>query len=72
MFILLSCLVALLASKTHARHNITAALVALAPDPESDTETKLSADEKDAGSHLDLSWSLVAVSASVSFIVVLA
>lgn len=47
VLVLLWFFLGLLIRTTHARHNITAALVALAPVSDNDVETSLNIDDKD-------------------------
>lgn len=61
LLILLWFFVGLMIRTTHARHNITAALVALAPVSDTDVETALNVNEKDgnAGSAIHFNWILL-------------
>lgn len=58
---------------THARHNITAALVALAPVLDTDTEIVLKVDNNDgsAGSILTVNWILLSTAVVVQFLLLL-
>ena len=74
VLVLLWFIVGLLIGTTHARHNITAALVALAPVSETDVaETALSADNKDgnAGSNVTANWILLSTTVILQFILIL-
>lgn len=55
---------------THARHNITAALVALAPVSDSDAEATLTLDEKDGntGAIVTVSWILLSTAVIAQFL----
>lgn len=61
VLILLWLLMTAMIRVAHARHNITAALVALAPVSDNDIETSLNVADKDgnAGSTVTVSWVLM-------------
>ena len=63
--------VGLLTRATHARHNITAALVALAPVLDNDQETALSMDGRNESSVLSVDWILLLVATAAQFLLVL-
>lgn len=63
--------VGLLTRATHARHNITAALVALAPVLNNDQETALSMDGRNESSVLSVDWILLLVATAAQFLLVL-
>ena len=65
--------VGLTTSATHARHNITAALVALAPVSDTNEETALTVDndDGDAGSVLTVNWILLSTALIVQLLLLL-
>jgi len=74
VLVLLCFSLGILIHRTHARHNITAALVALAPvPPDTDSETSLSADDKDgnASSILTANWILLSTAITLQSIFLL-
>lgn len=73
VLILLWFFVGLMIRTTHARHNITAALVALAPVLDTDVETSLTVDDKDrnAGSTVTFNWILLSTAFVLQFILLL-
>lgn len=73
VLVLLWFIVGLMISTTHARHNITAALVALAPVSDTDVETALSTDNKDgnASSNVTANWILLSTAVILHFILIL-
>ena len=73
LLVFLWFLVTIMISATHARHNITAALVALAPVSETDTETSLNVDDKNgtASSTVTINWILMPSALILQFIVFL-
>lgn len=68
--VVLVLIAGLVTTVTHARHNITAALVALAPVADTDLETRLDVNNKDgnAGSTCNLNWILLATTVLVQFL----
>lgn len=65
--------VVLMIRAAHARHNITAALVALAPVSDTDVETSLNVKDKDgnAGSIVTINWILLSTGVILQFILLL-
>lgn len=68
--VVLGLIVGLSTAVTHARHNITAALVALAPVADTDLETRLNVNNEDgnAGSTCSLNWILLTTTVMVQFL----
>jgi len=73
VLVLLWFFLGLLVRTTHARHNITAALVALAPVLDTDFETSLNIDDKDgnASSTLTANWILLSTAITLQSIFLL-
>ena len=76
LLVILWFIVGLTTSATHARHNITAALVALAPVSDTDLtdeEIALTVDNDvgDAGSVLTVNWILLSTAVIVQLLLVL-
>lgn len=71
ILVILWLTVGLLTRATHARHNITAALVALAPVLDNDQETALSMDGRNESSVLSVDWILLLVATAAQFLLVL-
>ena len=70
VLVLLWFFLGLLIRTTHARHNITAALVALAPVSDNDVETSLNIDDKDgnASSTVAANWILLSTTITLQSI----
>lgn len=70
LLVVLWLIVGLTTCTTHARHNITAALVALAPVSDSDAEVTLTLDEKDGntGAIVTVSWILLSTAVIAQFL----
>jgi len=77
LLVLLWFFLGLLIRTTHARHNITAALVALAPVPDTDntdvSETALDVDDKDGNesSTVTANWILLSTAVTLQSILLL-
>ena len=73
VLVLLCFFLGLLIRTTHARHNITAALVALAPVADTDVETSLNVDDKDgnASSTVNANWILLSTAITLQSILLL-
>jgi len=74
LLVLLWFFLGLLIRTTHARHNITAALVALAPVPDTDvSETTLDVDDKDGNesSTVTANWILLSTAITLQSILLL-
>ena len=67
VLVLLCFCLGLLIHKTHARHNITAALVALAPDSDTDLETSLNIDDRDGNASSTLTANWILLSTAITF-----
>lgn len=73
VLVLLWFFLGLLIRTTHARHNITAALVALAPVSDTDVETSLNVDDKDenGSSTVTANWILLSTVVTLQSILLL-
>ena len=71
VLVLLWFFLGLLICTTHARHNITAALVALAPVSETDVESSLSIEEGNASSTVAANWILLSTTITLQSIFLL-
>lgn len=73
VLVLLWFFLGLLICTTHARHNITAALVALAPVSDTDVETSLNVDDKDGNgsSTVTANWILLSTVVTLQSILLL-
>lgn len=73
VLVLLWFFLGLLIRTTHARHNITAALVALAPVSDTDVETSLNVDDKDGNgsSTVTANWILLSTVVTLQSILLL-
>lgn len=71
LLVILWFIVGITTRVTHARHNITAALVALAPVSDTDSETALTVEDGNAGSIPAVSWILLLAAVIAQFLLVL-
>ena len=71
LLVILWFIVGITTRVTHARHNITAALVALAPVSDTDAETALTVEDGNAGSIPAVSWILLLAAVIAQFLLVL-